>query len=130
MACNVREVIAEIGALPSVGQYQLGLAIYGMLCRILQNFDPVADCSITASLAELGCCDKPSPYDLLRAVFGKLCQIETAIQEGGSSTATCLTASDVDPVADPGCELAFHHNRITRMVWEWNGTTWVEFLGL
>lgn len=129
MACNIREILAEVGAQPNIGAYHIWLAMYGVLCRILQQFEPMAACDIKLALQEVGCCDNSSQYQLLLAIFGKLCQVLTAIETGGIQTLSCITCSDVDPVAEPACSCAFHMNRALSTLWYWdsNDSTWYKF---
>lgn len=51
--------------------------------------------------------------------------------DGGGSTDSCLTCSDVDPVAAPTCTCALHINRATGSLFYWDGnlSIWIKLVG-
>jgi len=102
-----------------------------LLCQILQQSNPMADCSVQSLLTSsncFGCLTIPQLYIIQTQL---LCEI---LHAGGGGGQSCLTCSiDTDPVDPPLCDCAIHYRKDISKFWYWDaetaGGTWFPFIG-
>jgi hypothetical protein len=82
-----------------------------------------------AVLDEAGCLNCFTPYQLQLIQTQLLMGILAG--GGGGTGSSCLTCSDVDPVAAPTCDCAMHINRATGSLFYWdaNLSIWIKLVG-
>jgi hypothetical protein len=96
-----------------------------MLCQILQELNPLADCSVPSLLESancFGCLTIPQLYIIQTQL---LCEI---LHAGGGAGQSCLLCGDVDPTDDPNCDCAIYYRKDTQQFWDWDGATWQPFI--
>jgi hypothetical protein len=123
-ACDLTELMPESGCYLCLSDNQMRAVQIVLLCRILQQLDPMASCDVSDLLADA--------HEYLYLGVRELLAIQVALLCGISTTAGELGASGVhidtvDPVADPGVDSQIWVNRTSGQVWYWNdGTgTWI-----
>lgn len=97
--------------------HQLGAVRAVLLCRILQNLDPMAICNVSALLADGACFNCLDARQLEIAQAQLLCEI-AHIQATAASSGVMSGA--VDPTDDPLVESMVYYNTTTKSFWIWN----------
>lgn len=98
-----------------------------LLCRILQESDPMAECDVSSLLTAAKCYSCLSDQQLSMLQTQLLCEILNA----GGTGSSCLLCGAVDPVNAPSCDCALYYNRATQSFWYWDsgGPAWVLLVG-
>lgn len=113
--CNIKDSLATLEP-TNAGMFKVGLAIFGKLCEINQQYDDMASCDINEAIARAGCCPDVGPFGMLKAIYGKLCAVEDAIDGNAPvDCCECFRAEEGPPLWTPAltCDLALHQNLLT-----------------
>lgn len=127
--CSVQDLMAVANFFNGLTGYQLALISTSLLCKILQNSNPVATCDVSSLLNDARCFECLTPYQNALIQSQLLCEILNA---GGSSGAGCLLCSAAsNPVNPPTCDCALFYRRDTGAMWFWDVGLgqWVLLIG-
>lgn len=90
-----------------------------LLCKILQNVNPMASCDIQSLLDSGKCFACVPPQQLTIIQTELLCEI---LQAGGTGGQGCILCGTSDPVDSPkaACDCALFYNRTNGSFWYWD----------
>jgi hypothetical protein len=126
--CTTSDLLQEAACFSCLSPIQLELIQTAMLCRILQNVDPMANCDVNTLLESANCFTCLFPFQLQVVQTQLLCEI---LNSGGGLGSSCLLCGDSDPVETPLCECALYYNKSTSSFWYWdsNLSIWAMLIG-
>jgi len=134
--CDItpQEALDDAKCFACLTPYQLMQVTVSLLCKILQEYNPMATCDPNTLIADAKCFDCLLPYQLQLVTVQLLCEIKNTINDSGGGSGTgCVLCGDTDPREAPeDCECAVYYDRATGRLWYWNDTTtaWVLLIGM
>jgi hypothetical protein len=126
--CTTSDLLQEAACFSCLSPQQLELVKAVLLCRILQNNDPMASCDVQSLLDNANCFSCLFPFQIQLIQTQLLCEI---LSSGGAAGDSCLMCGAADPVAVPTCDCALYYNRSTGSFWFWDApfVAWVRLIG-
>lgn len=126
--CELTDLLPETNCYLCLSDKHLEAVKAVLLCKILQELDPMATCNISDLLTEA--------QEYLFLGVREMQAVQTALlcliyhQGAGTGGVGGVVIDTVNPVADPGVESQIWVNRTTGGVWYWNDTTgsWVQLV--
>jgi hypothetical protein len=132
MACltTPQEALDDSKCFACLTPYQLQQVIASLLCKILQQYDPMATCDLQSLLNDAKCFACLSPYQLQLTIVSLLCELNQSVGTGISGVTGVFSGVGA-PVADPGIPSATYYDTSTGAFYYWNNvtSTWVLLIG-
>jgi hypothetical protein len=119
MACSAKDLANAASQFQGVAPGALPWIQTYLLCQILQQSNPMANCDPSALAEAAKCFCGLSALTLQQIQTELLCEI---LQAGGNTGNSCLIFGPSDPVAAPPCNDAIAINTTTNNLFWWDST--------